>query len=207
LVEADSRIHGKIHGSDLQLSSFETGKRDPSLPLGWLAANMEWNSYWYGASKPRPYTLRKATASDLKIIQEGPTYSFEKLPLPELRDVPGGSLAPTPPMGVGNMVLTNDAEVRKVADSMVSSGLRDAGYVYLQIDEGWQGRRDAKGNIHSNDRFPDMKALIDYVHSKGLRFGIYSSPGPAACYGYAGSHGHEEQDASTFAESPTDALP
>jgi alpha-galactosidase len=84
--------------------------------------------------------------------------------------------------------------------------MRDAGYVYIQIDEGWQGRRDAQGNLHSNDRFPDMKALADYLHSKGFKLGVYSSPGPMACYGYSGSHGHEEQDAKTFAAWGVDYL-
>ncbi|MGD0778639.1 MAG: glycoside hydrolase family 27 protein [Candidatus Solibacter sp.] len=109
-------------------------------------------------------------------------------------------------MGVGNFVEETDANVRKVADDMVSSGLRDAGYVYLQIDEGWQGHRDAQGNIRPNARFPDMKALADYVHSKGLKLGIYSSPGPTACWGYAGSHGYEESDAKAFAEWGIDYL-
>jgi alpha-galactosidase len=200
-VEGDTRISGEIHGSELQLTVLETGKR-----AGWLARYMKWYMKWYSATKLRSFTFRKATASDLKIIQEGPRYSSEKLPLPALRNVSSDNLAPTPPMGVGNFVLTNDAEVRKVADLMVTTGLRDAGYVYLQIDEGWQGRRDAEGNIHPNDRFSDMKALIDYVHSRGLKFGIYSSPGPVACWGYAGSYGHEEQDAKTYAEWGVDYL-
>jgi alpha-galactosidase len=158
------------------------------------------------ASKAEPYTCRRATAEDLKIIEEEPSYEFAKVPLPPLHDVPSNGVARTPPMGLGNFVETNDAEVRKVADDMVSSGLRDAGYVYLQIDEGWQGHRDAQGNIHPNAGFPDMKALIDYVHSKGLKFGIYSSPGPAACWGYAGSYGHEDQDAKAYADWGVDYL-
>jgi alpha-galactosidase len=175
--------HGEIRGNELQLVMISG--RD---------------------SKPRPYTCRRATARELKIIEAGPTYVFEKLPLPALHDVPANHLAPTPPMGIGNFPETTDALVRKVADDMVSSGLRDAGYVYLQIDEGWQGRRDAQGNMHPNGRFPDMKALADYVHSKGLKLGIYSSPGPAACWGYAGSLGQEEQDAKTYAAWGVDYL-
>ena len=72
----------------------------------------------------------------------------------------------------------NDADVRAAADALVSSGMRAAGYVYVNIDDGWQGTRDAEGNIRGNDKFPDMKALADYVHSSGLKLGIYSSPGP-----------------------------
>ena len=99
-----------------------------------------------------------------------------------------------------------DGDVRAAADAIVTSGMRDAGYVYVNVDDTWQGRRDAQGMIHANDRFPDMKALADYVHSKGLKFGIYSSPGPKTCAGFEGSYGHEEQDAQTYAEWGVDFL-
>src|SRR5262249_20027986 len=73
-------------------------------------------------------------------------------------------------------------------------------YVYVNIDDTWEGQsRDANGNITTNKKFPDMKALADYVHSKGLKIGIYSSPGPKTCAGYEASHGHEERDAMQFA--------
>ncbi len=77
--------------------------------------------------------------------------------------------------------------------------MKDAGYTYINIDDCWQGKRDAQGNIQGNEKFPDMKALADYVHSKGLKIGIYSSPGPKTCAGYEGSYQHEEQDARTYA--------
>jgi alpha-galactosidase len=93
-----------------------------------------------------------------------------------------------------------------MADAMVSSGMRDAGYIYVNIDDTWEGVRDAQGNIQSNHKFPDMKALADYVHSKGLKLGIYSSPGPRTCANYPGSYGHEEQDAKTFAAWDIDYL-
>jgi len=99
-----------------------------------------------------------------------------------------------------------DADVRAAADALVSTGMRDAGYIYVNIDDTWQGDRDASGVIHANSKFPDMKALSDYVHSKGLKIGIYSSPGPKTCAGYAGSYGHEEQDAKTYAEWGMDYL-
>jgi alpha-galactosidase len=86
-----------------------------------------------------------------------------------------------------------------MADAMVSSGMKDAGYVYVNIDDTWEGQRDAKGVLQANEKFPDMKALADYVHSKGLKIGIYSSPGPKTCAGFEGSFGHEEQDAKTWA--------
>jgi alpha-galactosidase len=90
---------------------------------------------------------------------------------------------------------------------MVSSGMKNAGYVYINIDDTWEGAaRDAQGNITTNKKFPDMKALADYVHGKGLKIGIYSSPGPNTCAGYEGSYGHEEQDAKTFAAWGIDYL-
>ncbi len=71
-----------------------------------------------------------------------------------------------------------DADVRSAADMLVSTGMKDAGYVYVNLDDTWEGTRDAAGVLHTNERFPDMKALTAYIHAKGLKFGIYSSPGP-----------------------------
>jgi alpha-galactosidase len=120
------------------------------------------------------------------------------------------TIAATPPMGWNSWnhfaEKVNDADVRAAADALVSSGMRDAGYIYVNIDDTWQGERDASGVIHANSRFPDMKALSGYVHSRGLKIGIYSSPGPKTCAGYAGSYGHEEQDAKTYAEWGMDYL-
>jgi alpha-galactosidase len=119
-------------------------------------------------------------------------------------------LAATPPMGwnswnhFANHV--TDADVRSAADELVSTGMRDAGYVYVNVDDTWQGKRDAQGVLHTNSRFPDMKALADYVHSKGLKFGIYSGPGDKTCGGYAGSLGHEAQDAKMYAAWGVDFL-
>src|SRR5579859_5482098 len=129
---------------------------------------------------------------------------------PALHKVPDNGLAKTPPMGWNSWNKfagrVDDAAVRGVADAMVKSGMKDAGYVYINIDDTWEGERDAKGNIQSNKKFHDMKALSDYVHSKGLKLGIYSSPGPNTCAGYEGSYGHEEQDARTYAAWGIDYL-
>ena len=70
---------------------------------------------------------------------------------------------------------------------MVKSGLAAHGFQYVNIDDTWEGKRDADGVLHGNDKFKDMKALADYVHAKGLKLGIYSSPGPKTCAGYEGS--------------------
>ena len=99
-----------------------------------------------------------------------------------------------------------DADVRAAADAMVANGMRDVGYVYVNIDDGWQGSRLADGTIQSNTRFPDMKALAGYVHARGLKLGIYSSPGPKTCAKFEGSYGHEEQDARTYAAWGVDYL-
>ena len=99
-----------------------------------------------------------------------------------------------------------DKDIRQAADLLVSSGMRDAGYVYVNIDDTWEGQRDATGVLHTNDKFPDMKALADYVHSKGLKLGIYSSPGDKTCAGFAGSLDHEQQDADLYASWGIDFL-
>jgi len=120
------------------------------------------------------------------------------------------SVAATPPMGWNSWNhfarKIDDVTVRAQADAMVSSGMRDAGYVYINIDDTWEGERDGQGFIHSNEKFLDMKALADYVHGKGLKIGIYSTPGPKTCAKFEGSYGHEEQDAQTYAAWGIDYL-
>jgi alpha-galactosidase len=113
-------------------------------------------------------------------------------------------LAPTPPMGWNDWYQyeckVTDGIIRANADALVNTGMKAAGYIYVNIDDCWQGKRDEKGFIHPSEHFPDMKALGDYIHSKGLKFGIYSSPGPKTCGQYEGSYRHEEQDAHSYAE-------
>lgn len=120
------------------------------------------------------------------------------------------ALAPTPPMGWNSWnhfgADVTDADIRHAADAMVSSGMAAVGYRYVIIDDGWQGERDAQGVLHPNAKFPDMKALAAYVHGKGLKFGIYSSPGEKTCGGFTGSYGHEVQDARLFASWGVDYL-
>lgn len=120
------------------------------------------------------------------------------------------NLAARPPMGWNSWnhfrSKVDDATIRAQAEAMVSSGMRDAGYTYINIDDTWEGERDANGNIQTNSKFPDMKALADFVHSKGLKLGIYSSPGPKTCAKYEGSYGHELQDARTYAAWGIDYL-
>jgi alpha-galactosidase len=136
-----------------------------------------------------------------------------------LKIVAGDTLALTPPMGWNHWYVhfnrIDDRTVRAAADAMIASVMADAGYQYVSIDDCWMNAsgthrylpdatrvgplRDANGNILPNRHFPNMKALTDYVHAKGLKAGIYSSPGPNTCCGLTGSYQHEAQDAAQFA--------
>jgi alpha-galactosidase len=114
-------------------------------------------------------------------------------------------LARTPPMGwnTWNKFACNVSEqlIKEAADAIVASGMKDAGYRYVVIDDCWQVYRDTSGTIVADpQRFPSgIKALADYIHSQGLRFGIYTDAGTATCQGRPGTLTHEEQDARTYA--------
>ena len=124
------------------------------------------------------------------------------------------SLVLTPPLGWNSWNVfhenINEKQIQEIADAMVSSGLKDAGYIYLNLDDNWMDtKRDANGDLQNNPKtFPSgMKAIADYVHSKGLKFGLYGDRGKRTCHHYnskwdsqSGSNGHEEQDAKKLAE-------
>lgn len=136
----------------------------------------------------------------------------------------GSLLAPLPPMGWNSWnchsTSVSEEKIRVATDAMVASGLADHGWQYVNIDDYWQnnreeGKNDATlagearqvdGRIVVNGRFPDMKGLADYIHGKGLKAGIYSSPGPETCGGCTGSYGYEETDARSYAEWGFDYL-
>jgi Alpha-galactosidase len=121
-------------------------------------------------------------------------------------------LALAPPMGWNSWnhygCEIDETLVRRTADALVASGMRDAGYVYVNIDDCWQGERDADGFLQPDpERFPSgLKALADYVHERGLKLGIYSDAGTKTCAGRPGSQGHEYQDALQFARWGIDYL-
>src|ERR1700733_6978686 len=122
-------------------------------------------------------------------------------------------LALTPPMGWNswNTFQTKISEklVMETADIMVSSGMKDAGYTYLVLDDGWMAmERDSKGDLVPDPKkFPNgMKTVVDYVHSKGLKFGLYNCAGTKTCGGYPGSRGYEYQDARLYASFGIDYL-
>ncbi|MEO8819467.1 MAG: glycoside hydrolase family 27 protein [Ginsengibacter sp.] len=123
------------------------------------------------------------------------------------------NLALTPPMGWNSwntfQTKINEELVKETADAMVSSGMKDAGYQYLVLDDGWMAmERDSAGNLVPDPKkFPHgMKALIDYVHSKGLKFGLYNCAGTKTCAGYPGTRGYEYQDARFYAQLGIDYL-
>ena len=122
-------------------------------------------------------------------------------------------LAPTPPMGWNswNTFATeiNEQLVKDIADKFISLGLKDAGYEYIILDDGWMAmERDVNGNLIADPiKFPSgMKALADYIHSKGLKFGLYNCAGSMTCAGYPGSRGYEYQDARIYASWEVDYL-
>lgn len=121
-------------------------------------------------------------------------------------------LAQTPPMGWNTWntfrLDINEDLVKESVDIFISKGLKDAGYEYVVIDDGWQIDRDEEGNIlHNTERFPSgIKDLADHIHSKGLKFGIYSDAGYKTCGGFPGSLGYEYQDARTYASWGVDYL-
>ena len=122
-------------------------------------------------------------------------------------------LGQTPPMGWNswNTFQTNINEqmLKDMVDAYVSSGMRDAGYTYFVLDDGWMSMdRDSNGNLVADPKkFPDgMKAFADYVHSKGLKFGIYNCAGTKTCAGYPGTHVYEYQDARLYASWGVDYL-
>ena len=134
----------------------------------------------------------------------------------------GNTLALTPHMGWNSWYVwenhVTDKIVREAADAMVSSGLINHGYQYINIDDCWAVKpgasdpalggspRDPQGKVNANARFPDMNALTAYIHDKGLKAGIYTSPGPLTCAGHVGAFQHEALDAQRFADWGFDFL-
>ncbi len=190
-------VKGTVTGNHFELWGAEWNDPKPFLVAD-LGDGMIQGKEW-----DEPFTAKPATDAD-----EIPTPAY--IEPPALHPIPYNGLAKTPPMGWNSWNLfaekVDDQTVRGMADAMVSSGMKDAGYIYVNIDDTWEGVRDANGVLSTNHKFPDMKALADYVHSKGLKIGIYSGPGPRTCGGYPASYGHEEQDARMYAAWGIDYL-
>jgi hypothetical protein len=116
----------------------------------------------------------------------------------------GDKIALTPPMGWNSWNCwgrdVSKAKVLSSAQAMIDKGLIDHGWSYINVDDAWEGQRAADGTIQSNYSFPDMKGLGEWLHTRGLKFGIYTAPGPKTCLGFVGSYNHELQDMTTFAD-------
>jgi len=130
--------------------------------------------------------------------------------------VVGDALALTPPMGWNSWYIhygrVTEEHMRNAADAMIESGMADSGYQYVNIDDCWMKKkgdepyRDERGAVLPNAKFPDIEGMVDYIHSKGLKAGLYTGPGPWTCAGYVASYEHEEIDAQRFAEWGFDFL-
>lgn len=206
-------VNGVVHGNqitfDTHFEFYEPGRLDS------YSGEMNGDQLTIAPMNPPqggrgavPLVLQKI--SNETVFTPPPELARIHKPFPPFRSIPPNGLAQTPPMGWNSWnkfaERIDDRTVREVADAMVSSGMRDAGYVYVNIDDTWEGARDANGVLQPNQKFPDMKALADYVHAKGLKLGIYSGPGRKTCAGFEASYGHEEQDAKTWAEWGIDYL-
>ena len=215
--------NGKITGTIRSTQFFYTIKESTGGPEGFtiIASMMDGRSerrvQYEGklvGDELRMATRRRPDAPLTEVVAKRAPAGEGALPAriepPARHKVPDNGLAKTPPMGWNSWNKfagrIDDATVRAIADAMATNGMKEAGYLYINIDDTWENGRNEKGEIQTNRKFPDMKALADYVHKKGLKLGIYSSPGPNTCAGYEGSYGHEEQDAMTFAKWGIDYL-
>jgi alpha-galactosidase len=152
-------------------------------------------------------SIRDRGRHEVKLTVTGPTAKAQRA-LTIVGDA--DALALTPPMGWNSWNVwgpaVDDAKVRDAAEWLERSGLAAHGFQYIVIDDAWEGTRDAKGEIQPNEKFPDMRALAEAVHARGLKLGIYSSPGPKTCEGFEGSWQHEAKDAATYASWGIDFL-
>ncbi|MGA2032383.1 MAG: putative Ig domain-containing protein [Thermoguttaceae bacterium] len=201
-----ARVFGVRPGSPLLYSVAATGRRPlvfaaRDLPAG-LSIDPRTGQISGKLQQRGQYIVTLQVTNDLGTAQR------------KLKIVCGDTLALTPHMGWNSWYIwearVTDKIMREAADAMVSTGMSQHGYSYVNIDDCWAVKpgsndpvlggppRDAAGRVNANRRFPDMKALTDYIHAKGLKAGIYTSPGPTTCGGHVGAYQHEELDAQRF---------
>lgn len=190
------RIFGVRPGSPFLFTIPATGERPMTFAAEGLPAGLLLDTstgHITGAiDKPGTYNVKLIARNSLSTAER------------ELRIEVGDKICLTPPMGWNSWncwaCSVTDENVRQSARAMVEKGLINYGWTYINIDDCWHGKRHPKtGEIRSNEKFPDMKALADYVHGLGLKIGLYTDCGPKTCAGYEGSEGHEEQDIMTYA--------
>lgn len=207
-------IYGARPGSPFLYTIPATGER----PMTFAADGLPEGLRLDGKSGRITGSLAKKAEHNVTLRATNSLGSAEK----KFRIVCGDRIALTPPMGWNSWNCfaheVSAERVRTAADAFVKAGLINHGWNYINIDDFWQNHRDSKdpslrgrfrdshGFIVPNERFPDMKGLVDYVHGLGLKIGIYSSPGPWTCGGCAGSFGYEEQDAESYAKWGFDYL-
>jgi alpha-galactosidase len=209
-----AKIFGVRPGSPFLFKIPATGKRPlnyevVNLPTG-LSCNSENGQITGTIDKPGEYVTTFKVKNELGSAER------------EFKIVCGDKLALTPHMGWNSWYVwenhITDSIMRASADAMVSSGMIDHGYMYVNIDDCWSVKpgskdsslmgepRDKNGMINSNRRFPDMKSMTDYIHQLGLKAGTYTSPGTLTCAGHVGAYGFENQDAARYAEWGFDFL-
>ncbi|HRT26309.1 MAG TPA: putative Ig domain-containing protein, partial [Candidatus Saccharicenans sp.] len=192
-----AKVFGVRPGSPFMFTIPATGSRPMTFAAEGLPAGLKLNS----STGHITGVVDRAGTYNIKLIARNNQGTAERM----LRLEVGDKICLTPPMGWNSWncwgCAVTDENVRQSARAMVEKGLINYGWTYINIDDCWHGQRDPKtGEIRSNEKFPDMKALADYVHSLGLKIGLYTDCGPKTCAGYEGSEGHEEQDILTYAK-------
>jgi alpha-galactosidase len=197
-----ARVYGARPGSPFLFSIAATGAR----PMSFSASGLPHGLRLDPQSGQISGVLKESGIFQVRVRAKNGFGKAEQV----MRFVSGNTIALTPPMGWNSWngfgCDVTEANVRSAADAMVASGLVNHGWTYINIDDCWEAGRDVDGKILSNEKFPDMKRLTDYVHSKGLKMGLYSSPGPKTCAEHEGSYKHEALDAARYAEWGFDYL-
>jgi len=209
-----ARVFGVRPGSPVLYTIAASGQR----PLWFSAQNLPEGLALNRETGQITGQIRRAGEHKITLVATNDLGAAKK----ELRLVVGDTIALTPPMGWNSWncwgCAVDEKKIRESAEAMIKSGLINHGWQYINIDDCWMIRRDSNdsmvggptrdeaGRILTNKRFPDMKALTDYIHGLGLKAGTYISPGPWTCAGYEGSWQHEQLDARRFAEWGFDYL-
>ncbi len=209
-----AKVFGVRPGSPFQFLATATGDRPMTFAASGLPAGLTINT------QTGLITGKLTTAGTYIVTLEAKNAKGKSQR--KLRVECGDRIALTPAMGWNSWNCfaqeVSADKVKRAANAMVKSGLINHGWTFINVDDFWQNHRDSKdqslrgkfrdekGNIIPNSRFVDMKGLADYVHSLGLKIGLYSSPGPWTCGGCAGSYSYEKQDAETYAKWGFDYL-